>query len=1139
MRHKAATFSAWVLVVCLVLAWLAPVLAAEEDSATLTIASREEFLAFAQQCSLDTYSENLTVELACDIDLTGTGFSSIAIFCGTFDGQGHTISGLNLTQDGSHVGLFRYVQTGAVVKNLHVTGSVHPGGSASMVGGIVGTNRGQIVDCSFAGDLSGDSALGGIAGVNEATGILTGCQSSASVTGYTYVGGIVGRNMGTVMGCENQGAVNTVYLEAETELSLPDLSVDRSDLGVVADVGGIAGLSTGLVTACVNLGDVGYSATGYNIGGIAGRQSGYVGNCENQGTVRGRKDVGGIVGQAEPHVSVDVDSALLPTLSEELNTLHDLVNATLADAKSASSAISAGFSAVGSYTSAAAQDAASLAQQVKAGVDTVTDSAAAWQDKAAYAVENAGLFLTDINSAAQNLAETVGALADSLGADSGQPTTDEAPEPTPETATPEDTISGDEAVSPEQTEEAPIEISQEDTETLPVLDGVLQAQAEAPDASSIQFQESPDSAILSDVLSDETQAALSALQASSQQLPAYTDTLAQDVAALRECLSQEDIDTSALAEQAATLEADLTAAVAGAAPVLSHITALETALAPLWDGLSPEHQALLEALQQQAEALSGAMQDGNSLLEALSALTNITLPQGTGESLDTLESMFQNLNSLGSCLSSLNTTVSAGAGSLVDDLTAVNDQFSTVMQLVVQALDDGSELDVTLFTDLSDQDDDLSPDCGKIVSCQNTGTVSGDLDVGGIVGTMGIEYDFDLEGDIFGSSGVNLSSTYLTRCVVRSCINQAEVTARKNSVGAVVGLMEQGAVTACQGYGTVTATDGDYVGGIAGQSLGTIRRCYALCRLIGGSYVGGIAGSGQTLLENRALVDITATGEGTGAIAGTLAEDSLLRENYFVFRDLGGVDNVSFGGQAEPMAYDSLLAEEDTPEAFRHLTITFQAQGQTVAVVPFVYGQSLDTSDIPTPPEQAGYTGAWESFETENLTFPATVQAVYTAYGATIAADAARPGDDSALPLWLAEGSFYPQAALTATDGMEAPYLSSGEDFAESWSLVITGAVEETDGFVLHYRLPESEKPLALYAKQTDGTWQKVDYTVDGQYGVFSIPGSTATICAVTQPSTGWMLWLGIALGAAVLGACAVLVVRRKKKNASGAHLKT
>jgi hypothetical protein len=385
-----------------------------------------------------------------------------------------------------------------------------------------------------------------------------------------------------------------------------------------------------------------------------------------------------------------------------------------------------------------------------------------------------------------------------------------------------------------------------------------------------------------------------------------------------------------------------------------------------------------------------------------------------------------------------------------------------------------------------------------------------------------------------------LSSTYLTRCVVRSCINQADITARKNSVGAVVGLMEQGAVTACQGYGTVTATDGDYVGGIAGQSLGTIRRCYALCRLTGGSYVGGIAGSGQTLLENRALVDITATGEGVGAIAGTLDEDSLLSENYFVFRGLGGVDNVSFGGQAEPMAYDSLLAEEDTPEAFGQLTITFQAQGETVAVVPFVYGQSLDTSDIPTPPEQAGYTGAWESFETENLTFPATVQAVYTAYGATIAADAARPGDDSALPLWLAEGSFYPQAALTATDVVEAPYLAAGEDFVESWSLAITGAVDETDGFVLHYRLPESDKPLALYAKQTDGTWLAVDYTVDGQYGVFSISGATATLCTVTQPATVWMLWLGVALGAAVLaGASAALLLHRKKKNASGAHLKT
>jgi hypothetical protein len=99
--------------------------------------------------------------------------------------------------------------------------------------------------------------------------------------------------------------------------------------------------------------------------------------------------------------------------------------------------------------------------------------------------------------------------------------------------------------------------------------------------------------------------------------------------------------------------------------------------------------------------------------------------------------------------------------------------------------------------------------------------------------------------------------------------------------------------------------------------------------------------------------------------------------------------------------------------------------------------------------------------------------------------------------------------------------------------------VDETGGFVLHYRLPESEKPLALYAKQTDGTWLSVNYTIDGQYGVFSIPGSTATICAVTQPTTSW-LWLGAALGGAALAAVyAAVLLRRKKKNASGAHLKT
>ena len=105
---------------------------------TVTISTRKDFLRFAKNCTLDSWSAGKTVVLTADIDLGRVNFSPIPIFGGTFEGNGHTISGLNLEQDGSQLGLFRYVAEGGVVKNLKVEGNVTPGGSRSSIGGIVG-----------------------------------------------------------------------------------------------------------------------------------------------------------------------------------------------------------------------------------------------------------------------------------------------------------------------------------------------------------------------------------------------------------------------------------------------------------------------------------------------------------------------------------------------------------------------------------------------------------------------------------------------------------------------------------------------------------------------------------------------------------------------------------------------------------------------------------------------------------------------------------------------------------------------------------------------------------------------------------------------------------------------------------------
>ena len=292
----------------------------------LEIGSEEEFLTFAENCRLDAYSKFLHVELTADIDLTGMEFQAIPIFLGYFDGNGHIIKGLLIEQEGSVQGLFRYVETGAVVRNLNVEGQVIPSGSKSLVGGVVGQNKGTIDNVSFKGTVSGGDVVGGLVGHNLLTGTVQNCDMKGKVHGDHFVGGIVGENNGVVRYNVNDAKVNTTPQQNKVELS--DITLDSltgsEAANTVTDIGGIVGYNHGVIRECENKGTVGYKHMGYNIGGIVGSQMGYVVDCVNYGKVSGRKEVGGIVGQMEPATKVTYEEDTVQILQGQLGVMSDL-----------------------------------------------------------------------------------------------------------------------------------------------------------------------------------------------------------------------------------------------------------------------------------------------------------------------------------------------------------------------------------------------------------------------------------------------------------------------------------------------------------------------------------------------------------------------------------------------------------------------------------------------------------------------------------------------------------------------------------------------------------------------------------------------------------------------------------------------
>ncbi len=336
-----------------------PALAEETEPETIHIRTADDLMQLARDCALDTWSDRKRIVLDNDLTLTEVDFDSIPIFNGEFDGGGHTIYDLNLSSAQSPCGFFLETGKDANIHHLNISGSVFTDGDDSMVGGVVGRNRGRIANCGFSGEVSARSQVGGIVGKNEATGFVTGSTATGRIRGLSQSGGVCGENAGTLTLCENRAFVNTESVDPSLRFDAIDTSSIlnfirslRSDnVGITTDTGGVCGKSIGYVEGCVNTGTVGYLHLGYNVGGVVGHSSGFVSGCQNHGEVYGRKDVGGVVGQAEPLVETEAAENMLAGVSYRLYELNRSLNDAIADARTASGDLAERFETIAWYLS--------------------------------------------------------------------------------------------------------------------------------------------------------------------------------------------------------------------------------------------------------------------------------------------------------------------------------------------------------------------------------------------------------------------------------------------------------------------------------------------------------------------------------------------------------------------------------------------------------------------------------------------------------------------------------------------------------------------------------------------------------------------------------------------------------------------
>lgn len=883
IRHLAAALlAALMLLACL------PVTQADAAGNTIHISSEAELRDLAASCALDTWSRDKNVVLDSDLTLADPSFLPIPTFGGSFDGQGHTIHNVSITDSLSPAGLFGVVQAGGSVRSLHVVGTVTPSGDGRSVGGIAGENNGAIEKCSFTGTVSGQVYVGGIAGHTGVSGSILACETRGAAIGGSMTGGITGYNEGLLADCTNSACINVESTDPRLDLEDLDLTLtpDLSKLGQAnagasaADTGGIAGYSAGTLSDCVNHGAVGYQHIGYNTGGVAGRSCGQLLRCRNDGSIAGRKDVGGVVGQIEPYIQVDASPTYLSELNRQLYELKSL-------------------------TDQAANDAQDGAGDVSGRLNDMND-------------------------------------------------------------------------------------------------------------------------YLKDALSD------------------------------------------------------------------------------------PQ--------------------------DPLAAITGF-----------------------GSRLKDLNNSASGSVDTVADDLRDINSKFNEVSNTVLAAISaagnpasvisDGSQGNIDKIT------------LGKTSACTNSGAVSGDVNTGGIAGSIAIEYELDPEDDVSANLDGEYRRQYEYRAVVQQCANTGAVSAKRSNTGGIAGRMDLGLIISCESYGSVESDSGSCVGGIAGLTAATVRSSYAKCTLSGKKYVGGIVGSGvaeksdgsaSTVTGCWSLVDITGCQQYEGAVSG--ADTGTFTDNYFVSDTLAGINRQSFAGRAEPVSFDTLAAAEGMPGGMTTFTLSFVSGGKVLTSRTFSYGASFDSSVYPPLPEKDGIYAHWDRTDLHGLHLDTVVTAVYDALLPTLSSEQTR---EDGRPIILAGGDFNDGDTMAATaltltpeefhaaDGSFADraanwfsYLKDGQlppltvnrRVAEQWRVSLPDDGQETH--TLRYLPSQDASHLRLYVNDGDG-WQAVSCDTVGSYLSFTAGGASPEFAVVTTASVWWPLAAAIAVCVAIV--LAVLLGRRHRRRRKAA----
>ena len=888
---------------------------AEETGSVITIASAEDLVLLADSGKTENFSTGKTFAMTEDIDLSEYENLFIPIMDGTFDGGGHTITGIRLQEEMSDYGFFRYVGPNGTVANLTVEATVTSGEDQENIGIIAGDNKGTIRGCTSRGTLNGQTNVGGIAGKNETTGTISRCANEAEVDGKQATGGITGYNEGTVSDCTNSGKVNTNQKvvksttngEGSINISIPNAVTGMTADDRANDTGGIAGYSEGSITYCKNEATIGYERLGSATGGVVGRQKGSLAYSDNSGVVYGHKDVGGIVGVFVPNETGSYDRDYEQELKDELDNLSSLMD-QLSDAGDG----------MGNHLSdnvdVLREQLKSLKNSVRIYFDDYSDMASDGKDsidKNVGAIRNTingmnySVNLVNLNNSITNISKYIQDMVEILKKlqDNFAGTTSELDE----TLEYYNTLVTDLQAEQQELQNKLDELQQNPpTEDSGSADNDTADNSSATDTSADSASDTGKSGTdTSDTMKAETsengQSDKNASSGadSSDDTGSKTDSKADTSVETKDDNSSEDKKTTDDSEKTEASNGKMvavayTVVTSPATPVTqddengsgndSVPAETVTPATPNLPSLSDEQkQALMQALQalaqksaqiqtemnNVAQILGNITTDSNKMIGDIKSITNNmnSLSHDLGKVMDDFEDEFDTMtNDLRQKSDRVYDTFKATGDQLDSDwdqmsdcLDRVKSQFDNIRGTISDAFDELKDRieDGSVYVDISELADSMTGD-GKVIGCDNSGEIYADSQGGGIIGSISME------------TVKNAGKKILDLGFGDNDDDDEDEDDDSNSITRHV----MAAVFMSVNTGSVTVK-GSYAGGVVGRAeYGLINSCenYGDILADGGNYAGGIAGRSDLLIKDCYTLS-GVSGDGyVGGVAGR-AED--------------------------------------------------------------------------------------------------------------------------------------------------------------------------------------------------------------------------------------------------------------------------